>query len=365
MSTRGLGARASSGFSGSRAVYTPRMPVSLALVASILVLASPPSKADKPKGIAGESDPCEVIRVIDGDTVDVKIGEGTDRLRLLDIDTEESHNSPAKKITPFGLETAAWAKDYLDAGMACWVEYGPERRDVYDRLLAYLWVKRDGAWEDYNLTTVKLGKAPYFTKYGYSQWHHAEFAAAQKAAQEKHLGVWDPAEEGNLRGAYLGPDGLIPWWNDRADALARYEKEARTRPDIFDTRLHWDLIKRKAPATMTVFTAIRDRDPKAAGFVGRAEGKLFQKFHIVAAGGNAAIERALEASTGRYRYFVGKVDLLEDGRTLQMTIADAADIRLDPPPFARKAPAAATPAPSSGTTGGRARGKTRTRPAGR
>ncbi|HVO30629.1 MAG TPA: thermonuclease family protein [bacterium] len=313
-------------------------------LALLLLFAAPASSTEKPKGIVGESEACSVVRVIDGDTVDVKIGERTDRLRLLDIDTEESHNSVAKKITPFGLETSAWAKEYVQPGIPCFVEYGPERRDVYDRVLAYLWVKREGAWENYNLTTVKTGRAPYFTKYGYSKNHHEEFAAAQKDAEEKHVGIWDPANEGNLRGAYLGTAGLIAWWNDRADSIARFEKEGRMRPDILDTRWHFDLLRAKSGGPVTVFTSIREPDAKAAGFVGKCEGKISQVLQIVAAGGDAKVEDALKASIGRYRYFRGQLERGDDGKSLRLTIASTDDIAVDPPPK----PAAAPKSPAKG-----------------
>ena len=320
------------------------------LFLAFVLLAAAPTP-DKPSGITGESDPCTLGRVIDGDTVDVKIGAKQDRLRLLDIDTEESHNSVAKKITPFGLTTSDWAKGYIESGGPCWVEYGPERRDVYDRLLAYLWIKKDGAWEDYNLSTIKKGYAPYFTKYGYSKNHHAEFAAAQKKAEEENVGVWDPANEGNLRGTYLGPTGLIAWWNERADSLAQFDKEARMRPDILDTRIHWELVRDHAGAKQTVFTSIRNPDEKGSGFVGKCEGKLYQPTEIVALNGESSVEDALKASVGKYRYFTGMVTLSEDRKTIRLEIAKVTDISATPPPKTSVAkPAAtakATPAPKS------------------
>lgn len=322
------------------------------LPVAFLILAAAPSAVvvDKPAGIVGTAEACITGRTVDGDTADVKIGARTERLRLLDIDTEESHNSVAKKITPFGLETAAWTKNYIEQGGPCWVEYGPERKDVYDRTLAFLWIKKDGAWQNYNLETVKRGYAPYFTKYGYSHNHHAEFAAAQKEAQEKNLGVWDPSNEGNLRGTYLGPTGLIAWWNERADSLAAYEKEGRMRPDILDTRMHWELIRDRAGESVTVFTAIRNADEKGAGWVGKCEGKLYQPYEIVAKNGESTVEDALKAAVGKYRYFTGKVALSEDRKTLRMEIASPADLSPTPPPkpgakAAAAAAAKATPAP--------------------
>jgi endonuclease YncB( thermonuclease family) len=309
----------------------------LAIALTMLFATAAAAPPARPAGAVGETDPCKVVRVVDGDTVRVIVGGKEEALRLLAIDTEESHNSVAKKITPFGLETSVWAKSFIQEGQPCVLEYGPERRDVYDRLLAYLWLIEDGTWKDYNLQTVEKGYAPYFTKYGYSREHHAEYVAAQKAAQEKKLGVWDPSNEGNLRGTYLGPDGLIAWWNERADALAVFEKDARTRPDIVDTRMHYNLIRdqvdaAKGPLTLTIFTSIRNPDEKSSTWVGKCEGKLGQTLEIVAAGGASETESVLKASVGKYRYFTGTIARKEEGKGLRLAILKAEDVMAAVPP---------------------------------
>src|SRR5687768_10651258 len=147
--------------------------------------------SERPAGIVGSSDPCVVVRIVDGDTADVEVRGKNERLRLLAIDTEESWPSPSKPVTPFGLETSKWAKGFLAAEEPCWVEYGAEKYDAYDRLLAYLWRREGGEWKMYNLQAVERGYSPYFTKYGYSEHHHAAFVAAEKRAQKAKRGIWD------------------------------------------------------------------------------------------------------------------------------------------------------------------------------
>ncbi|MDD3732072.1 MAG: thermonuclease family protein [candidate division Zixibacteria bacterium] len=70
-----------------------------------------------------------IVRVIDGDTVDLK---GGDRLRLLAIDTPE-------KDEPF-YEQARFFLESLTVGKTARVEYESRRRDRYGRLLGYVYI---------------------------------------------------------------------------------------------------------------------------------------------------------------------------------------------------------------------------------
>src|SRR6185369_6915200 len=94
---------------------------------------------------------------------------------------------------------------------------GVEQRDVYGRLLCEV-ILPDGT--NYDLMLVKLGKSPYFNKYGNDQVDHAAFVAAQKKAQEEKLGIWNPkANEPETKGAPSAKRPyaeLLPWWDARA-----------------------------------------------------------------------------------------------------------------------------------------------------
>lgn len=289
--------------------------------------------ADKPRGIMGKADACIILRVVDGDTADVQIRGKSERLRLLAIDTEESWPSAGKPVTEFGLETSRWAKSLFTGGEACWVEYGPERRDIFNRLLTYLWFKEDGQWRMFNLKTVELGYSPYFTKYGYSKHHHAAFVEAEKRAQKAKLGIWDPSKEFQLRGKYGGPDGLRAWWDERAESLKAWDAVARDRADIYDIRYDWRGAKSQAGTRVTVFTAIRQAGPQGALWVGKSEGRVYEPFEIVS-NGDAKVDEVLRGTIGYYRYFSGVVQLGEDGKTLRLTVADPGDVVIAPPPRA-------------------------------
>jgi micrococcal nuclease len=78
-----------------------------------------------------------VVRVGDGDTVDVQVAEGRiERVRLIRIDTPEVVD-PRKPIQCFGQEASAHAHQLLD-GQSVTVELDSSQaeRDRYGRLLA-------------------------------------------------------------------------------------------------------------------------------------------------------------------------------------------------------------------------------------
>ncbi len=94
-----------------------------------------------------------VVDVVDGDTVHVARGAATDTVRLLGIDTPETHH-PTKPVECFGPEAAAYTDSQL-RGRAVQLEGDVEERDRYGRRLAYVIV--DG--ERFNDDLLRRGYA--------------------------------------------------------------------------------------------------------------------------------------------------------------------------------------------------------------
>ena len=186
----------------------------------------------------------EVTRVVDGDTIYIQRGGELQKLRLLSVDTEEKltgnpNSSPTKPETVFGEECALWAQEFFD-GLAEGEQAprvgvlfpdGAEHVDISGRLLCHV-VLPDG--RDFNLLLVQLGKSPYFNKYGNSLICHEAFVAAQRAAQEEQLGIWNPATNTAARAG--GPeakrpyDALLPWWQARAEAIDSFRAKHAKDP---------------------------------------------------------------------------------------------------------------------------------------
>ena len=94
-----------------------------------------------------------VTEVLDGDTIRVARGDDTDTVRLLGIDTPETHH-PTKPVECFGPEAATYAEVHL-LGRSVELEADIEERDRYGRWLAYVIV--DG--ERFNDDLVRRGFA--------------------------------------------------------------------------------------------------------------------------------------------------------------------------------------------------------------
>lgn len=77
-----------------------------------------------------------VTRTIDGDTVRVETVRGTDTVRLLGVNTPETHH-PTKGVECYGPEASAYT-DRVLIGRRVDLELDVERRDRYGRLLAYV-----------------------------------------------------------------------------------------------------------------------------------------------------------------------------------------------------------------------------------
>lgn len=137
--------------------------------------------------------PGVVTRVIDGDTLDVRLDSGSIRVRLHAIDTPE-------RAQPWGREAAA-ALAALVAGKH--VELEPFEQDAYDRLVARVFL--DGI--DVNGVLVDHGHAWAFRRY--MTRDDAAYCTLEDEARIAGRGLWTlPAEQ-----------RIAPWeWRHRSAA---------------------------------------------------------------------------------------------------------------------------------------------------
>ena len=140
--------------------------------------------------------PVMVLRVIDGDTLEVRTEGGEDRLRLKGVDTPElgRRGEPAE---PLAEEAKAHIQGRV--GIKIGVEFdracGPNPftaeacRDGYDRLLCYVRLD-DGA--DLNEELVRLGYAQVFRMPNERFDRQFVYEEAEAAARQERLGIWGP-----------------------------------------------------------------------------------------------------------------------------------------------------------------------------
>lgn len=143
------------------------------------------SAAAEPEGTGGNYDETVTVsRVVDGDTVEVSPAiDGITDVRLIGIDTPETVD-PDEEVEPYGLEASTFATEEL-TGQSVGLEFGAERTDQYDRLLAYVYVND----EMFNEVLVEEGYAQAYP-YEPNTEYEGTFASAQEGAKAAGLGIW-------------------------------------------------------------------------------------------------------------------------------------------------------------------------------
>ena len=122
-----------------------------------------------------------VQRVVDGDTAVLAGGE---RVRYIGIDTPELHH-PTKPVQPYAREAKEFNKRMVE-GKRVRLEYDVQRRDRYNRLLAYVYLE-DGTFV--NAELVRQGYAQLLTIP--PNVKHADlFVQLQKEARAAGRGLW-------------------------------------------------------------------------------------------------------------------------------------------------------------------------------
>ncbi len=130
-----------------------------------------------------------VVRVIDGDTVEVRAGGQVERVRLIGLNTPETVD-PRRPVECFGREASAQAKKVLSRGLRVELEADPTQgnHDRYVRLLRYIWLP-DGR----NFAEVMIGEG-YGFEYTYRLPYRYQdrFRDTQRQAREQGRGLWAP-----------------------------------------------------------------------------------------------------------------------------------------------------------------------------
>jgi micrococcal nuclease len=143
----------------------------------------------RPKGEAVSGN--QVIRVVDGDTLHVRLGGRDTTVRMIGMNTPET----VKENTPvecYGPEASDYAKHTL-ANQSVTLEFDESqgRTDQYGRTLAYVWLENaDGTLTLVNLDEIERGLARE-RQYGPTPYAwKKDFRAAQSRARSAGAGLW-------------------------------------------------------------------------------------------------------------------------------------------------------------------------------
>jgi micrococcal nuclease len=162
----------------------PRALTQLLFIALLVVLAAALLRGGR--GIHhGGREVARVVRVVDGDTIAVRLHGRRERVRYIGVDTPESVK-PGTPVECFA-HAASDANARLVAGRRVRLVLGRERRDRYGRLLAYVYRVSDGRFV--NAELVRDGYAHTLTIPPNDRFA-ARFAALQALARRHRRGLW-------------------------------------------------------------------------------------------------------------------------------------------------------------------------------
>ena len=127
-----------------------------------------------------------VDRVIDGDTVDVRIGDRTERIRLLNIDAPETKD-PGQPVECLGPEASAFLSRRLPPGTVVELRYDIDRTDRYGRTLA-------AVFESGKLVNAEVARAGLASPVVFepNRKFYPVVLEAAKLAQAARSGAYDP-----------------------------------------------------------------------------------------------------------------------------------------------------------------------------
>ena len=129
-----------------------------------------------------------VLRIVDGDTVDIVDDvRGRLRVRVLGIDTPET-KKPGYTVGCWGPEATDFARaTLLGQRVALIPAPTQDRTDRYGRTLAYL--DRMDGW-DYSVEAARVGAARAYVYNGHPVARADDIAAAEQEARIAHRGLW-------------------------------------------------------------------------------------------------------------------------------------------------------------------------------
>jgi len=154
------------------------MAVARWLLLSLLPLLAALPAWPAPGGLEGT-----VVRVVDGDTIHVRIGDRVEKVRYIGVNTPEVHH-PTKGEEPGG-RVASEINRRLVTGRHVRLELDVQERDRYGRLLAYVWAGEIMV----NAELVRLGYAQVMTIPPNVRYQEM-FVKLQREAREAGRGLW-------------------------------------------------------------------------------------------------------------------------------------------------------------------------------
>ncbi len=128
-----------------------------------------------------------VLKIVDGDTIDVLVENQTVRVRLLGINSPESVD-PRRPVECFGKEASRYLKNILGNSIVR-LEKDRDKPDTdeYGRWLRYVYMNDMFINKD----MIANGYAYEYTYHNEQYQFQDEFNDAEKSARESQIGLWN------------------------------------------------------------------------------------------------------------------------------------------------------------------------------
>jgi micrococcal nuclease len=127
-----------------------------------------------------------VVRVIDGDTLVVRLEGHDEHLRMIGIDTPESV-APDRPVECYGKEASTRTAQLVPPGTAVRIARDVEPRDRYGRLLGYVYRAKDNVLVNQTLVQEGFAEAK---EYPPNTAMQRPLEAAESQARAKRAGLW-------------------------------------------------------------------------------------------------------------------------------------------------------------------------------
>ncbi len=136
-------------------------------------------RKEEPPGLAA------VERVVDGDTIKVRLDGRDETVRYIGVDTPET-KKPGTPVQCFGKAASA-ENERLVEGERLRLSVGEEARDRYGRLLAYVRRERDGLFVNERLLAGGFARTLTIRP---NDRYERTFTAAEARARGARAGLW-------------------------------------------------------------------------------------------------------------------------------------------------------------------------------
>ena len=127
----------------------------------------------------------QVIRIIDGDTVEILYEDQITSVQLVGVNAPETTANPNQPPEPYGEQATAFLQEFL-LDKSIYLRFDISKRDKYNRLLGYVYRASDSIFV--NLEIIREGYGRVDARYPFK--HEDTFTNYESRAKAARKGLW-------------------------------------------------------------------------------------------------------------------------------------------------------------------------------